>query len=188
MAVIQYSFKLPLRGESPAQEVYIPVFHDWIRTNAITDDVLVDVADYAHVQGGPGVLLVCHEGQYVIDRSRGAVGLAYHRRRGVATDDAVEGVAVSLGRLIRAARLLEVDPRLAGVLAFDTTRLEIRVLDRLRAGNDDAGWAMVAGPLQAAIATVWAGEVVLERAATDPRQPLTIHAQLPQRSLTQLVV
>lgn len=185
MTVIQYSFKLPLRGEPPAQDVYIPIFHDWIRTRAITDDVLVDVADYAHVQGGPGVLLVCHEGQYVVDRSRGAVGLAYHRRRGPTPDDAVQGAAVGLGRLLRAAKLLQADARVPG-LAFDTTRLEIRVLDRLRVGNDDAGWATVSGPLQQAIGQAWGGEVALERVATDPRQPLTIHARLPERSVAAL--
>lgn len=186
MTVIQYSFKLPVRGEPPAQDLFIPVFHDWIRTGALTDDVLVDVADYAHVQGGPGVLLVCHEGQYVVDRSRGAVGLAYHRRRGVAPADAVQGAAVGLSRLVRAAKLLAADTRLGG-LAFDTTRLEIRVLDRLRVGNDDAGWNLVRDPLRQAIGQAWAGEVALERVATDARQPLTIHATLPERAIAALV-
>ena len=53
--------------QSSASEPTIVVFHDWIRTRALDEDVLVDVADYGHVKGGPGVLLVCHEGHYVIE-------------------------------------------------------------------------------------------------------------------------
>lgn len=185
MSVIQYSFKLPLVTAPEDHNVWIPIFHDWIRTNAIDDDVLVDVADYAHVQGGPGVLLVCHEGQYVIDRSRGEVGLAYHRRRGVAPDDAVEGAAVALRRLVRAAKLLAKDERVSG-MEFDTTRLEVRVLDRLHVGNDEAGWGVVADPLKQAIAGVWGGEVTLVRADVESRQPLTVHATMGARGISDL--
>ncbi len=186
MSVIQYSFKLPMRGELLPQAAYIPVFHDWIRTALITDDVTIDVADYAHVQGGPGVLLVCHEGMYVVDRSRGECGLAYHRRRGVAPDDGVEGARVGLVRLVRAAKLLAGDARLPG-LSFDTTRLEIRVLDRLRVDNDAQGWERVEGPLRGAIGAVWGGEVTFEPVATDKRQPLTVHARLPERTIDALL-
>jgi hypothetical protein len=185
MSVIQYSFKLPLVTAPEDHDVWIPIFHDWIRTKAIDDDVLVDVADYAHVQGGPGVLLVCHEGQYVIDRSRGQVGLAYHRRRGVVPDDAVEGAAVGLRRLVRAAKLLAKDERVRG-MEFDTTRLEVRVLDRLRVSNDEAGWGIVKEPLQAAIASVWGGDVKLVRADVESRQPLTVHATMDARRVADL--
>lgn len=185
MSVIQYSFKLPLVSAPEDHDVWIPIFHDWIRTKAIDDDVLVDVADYAHVQGGPGVLLVCHEGQYVIDRSRGQVGLAYHRRRGVAPDDAVEGAAVSLRRLVKAAKLLVGDARTKDIV-FDTTKLEVRVLDRLRVANDDAGWGMVKEPLRGAIAGVWGGDVEVVRADVEARQPLTVHATMGARPVTDL--
>jgi hypothetical protein len=185
MSVIQYSFKLPLVSAPSDHNVWIPVFHDWIKTKAIDDDVLVDVADYAHVQGGPGVLLVCHEGQYVIDRSRGQVGLAYHRRRGVAPDDATEAAAVGLRRLVRAAKLLVADARTKDIV-FDTTKLEVRVLDRLHVGNDDAGWAAVSGAVQQAIAQVWGGDVAVARAEVEPRQPLTIHATMGARGISDL--
>jgi hypothetical protein len=185
MSVIQYSFKLPITSGPTDHEVWIPVFHDWIRTKAIDDDVLVDVADYAHVQGGPGVLLVCHEGQYVIDRSRGQVGLAYHRRRGVVPDDATEGAAVSLRRLVKAAKLIASDERTKSTV-FDTTKLEVRVLDRLRVGNDDAGWGLVREPLQAAIAGVWGGDVKVVRADVEARQPLTVWATMGARALGDL--
>lgn len=187
--LVNYAFKLPLRGEAPAIDELVVIFHDWIRTQALTDDVLVDVADYAHVQEGPSVLLVCHEGHYVLDRSRGSVGLAYHRKRGPAAATAGETAAVALRRLVRAARLLEHDERLRGRIAFDTTALEVRALDRLRAPNDAEGWEAFEAPVRAAIASVW-GEAPqsLVRDEGDERRPLTAHAKLSARTLSDLKV
>ncbi|MBK6917539.1 MAG: hypothetical protein IPH07_09080 [Deltaproteobacteria bacterium] len=189
MHVLNYGFKLAIVGpQTPALDDYIPVFHDWIRTGALTDDVMIDVADYAHVGEGPGVLLVCHEGHYVIDRSRGGVGLAYHRKRGQPAADAAATAGVALARVIRAARLLQAHASLAGRLSFDTGGLEVRVLDRLRAPNDDAGWERVRGPLHDAIAAAWGEPPVLERAAVDPRATLTVRARMAARPLAQLTI
>ncbi len=46
----------------------IPVFHPWIQTQAV-DGLLIDVADYSHMATGPCVLLVAHEGHYVLHRA-----------------------------------------------------------------------------------------------------------------------
>lgn len=182
MHVIQYGFKLPFVGAPPATELVTIAFHEWIRTTALPDDVMIDVADYAHVRGGPGVLLVCHEGQYVVDHSRGASGLAYHRRRGADAADAVDGVRVGLVRLLRAAARLAEDPRFDPAVQFDLGSLEIRVLDRLHVGNDDAGWAKVAEPLHAAVAEVWGSTPALTRVGGDPRLPLTVRATIAARA------
>lgn len=181
MHVIQYAFKIPFTSAAPQTELVTVAFHEWIRGNALGDDVMIDVADYAHVRGGPGVLLVCHEGHYVIDHSRGASGLSYHRRRGPETADAVEGPRTGLRRLLRAAAKLAEDPRFDPAVQFDLGSLEIRVLDRLRVGNDEAGWALVAEPLTAAIAELWGSAPVLERVVGDPRQPLTARASIAGR-------
>lgn len=185
--LVNYAFKLPLSRGAPTIDELVPIFHEWIRTRALTDDVLIDVADYAHVQEGPSVLLVCHEGHYVLDHGRGSVGLAYHRKRGPAAATPGETAAVALRRLIRAARLLEHDERLRGKIAFDTTTLEVRALDRLRAPNDAEGWEVLEGPVRDAIAAVW-GEPPqsLARDDGDPRRPLTAHARLPSRTLSDL--
>jgi hypothetical protein len=185
--LLAYGFKLPIVGAAPGSEQTIAVFHDWIRTHALTDDVLIDVADYGHVKDGPGVLLVCHEGHYVIDHGRGQLGLAYNRRRGAPAGTATETARIAVARLIRAARLLERDERVR--VAFDTTALEVRALDRLRAPNDDEGWAWIEAPVRAAITAVW-GEPPLElvRDDGDPRRPLTARAKLVARTLSDLAV
>jgi hypothetical protein len=159
---------------APSSDAVIPVFHGWIRESKITDDVLIDVADYGHVEHGPGVLLVCHEGHYVIDHRAGKPGLAYHRKRGPAGLTSNASFQVVLGRLLRAAELLAGEPTLAGQIAFDPSTLCVRVLDRLRAPNDDAAFA----ELNAAIADglrerFGALDLAIERDTKDPRDNLT---------------
>ena len=44
-------------GVSVRPREFVPVFHRWIQTQAVRDQLLIDVADYEHVPEGPGVLL-----------------------------------------------------------------------------------------------------------------------------------
>ena len=39
---------------------FIPIFHEWIKSRRLEDEVMIDVADYSHVPDGPGVILVGH--------------------------------------------------------------------------------------------------------------------------------
>ena len=44
--------------------------------------LLLDVADYKHVQEGPGIVLIGHEADYSLDLGGGRAGLVYDRNRG----------------------------------------------------------------------------------------------------------
>jgi len=166
-------------GAIPLAEI-VPVFHGWIRERRITDDVLIDVADYAHVADGPGVLMVCHEGQYVVDGRDGRWGLSYARKRGEAGTEVVARATTPLVRALRAARLLAHDPALASRFGFRTDEIEVRLIDRLHAPNDDATLEAIAPALAEAIAGIWgAPPNELVRTSTDPRAPLTVRASMP---------
>ena len=159
---------------APTADAIIPVFHGWIRDARIGDDVLVDVADYGHVENGPGVLLVCHEGHYVIDHRAGKPGLAYHRKRGPAGGNATAAFRVALDRLWTAAELLAAEPTLAGRIVFDKTVLCVRVIDRLRAPNEDGAFAEMNAALADGLRERFGAlDVAVERDTTDPREPLT---------------
>jgi hypothetical protein len=84
--------------------------------------------------------------------------------------------------LVRASKLLVADPRTKDIV-FETTKLEVRVLERLHVGDDDAGWAAVSGAIQQAITQVWGGDVAVVRAEVEPRQPLTIDATMGARAV-----
>ncbi len=57
---------------SVAPDAFVPVFHSWIRDNALPGHLLIDVADYAHVPDGPGTLIVSHEANIHLDQEDGA--------------------------------------------------------------------------------------------------------------------
>lgn len=123
----------------PATEValaeFIPIFHRWIQTRAV-DGLLVDVADYSHVDGGPGILLVAHEANYVIDCAAGRMGLACHRKRPL-PGDLPERMAEIARITFAASRELEEAPELGGRLQFGGDEFLLVADDRLLAPNTE---------------------------------------------------
>ena len=116
-----------------APQDVVPVFHRWIQTQAV-DGLLIDVADYSHLPTGPCVLLVAHEGHYVLDRSGDRLGLQYARRQPL--QGPLPDRLAALGRtLLRAGRLLEADPSLPGPVRFGGHEIECVANDRLLAPN-----------------------------------------------------
>ena len=59
---------------------FVPLFHGWIQRR-ILDGVPIDVADYAHVPDGPGVMLIGHEADRSLDLGEGRPGVLYQRKR-----------------------------------------------------------------------------------------------------------
>ena len=111
----------------------IPVFHRWIQTRAV-DGLLIDVADYTHLPTGPLVLLVGHEGRYVLDRGDDRPGLQYVRTQPL--DGSLETrLRIIAGMLVHAARLLETDATLPGPVRFRGDEIEWVANDRLLAPN-----------------------------------------------------
>ena len=58
----------------------IEVFHRWIQENCLPG-TLIDVHDYTHVPGGPGVLLVAHEWHLRTDEAGGRIGFEFESKR-----------------------------------------------------------------------------------------------------------
>ena len=111
----------------------IPVFHRWIQTRAV-DGLLIDVADYTHLPTGPLVLLVGHEGRYVLDHEDDRLGLQYVRTQPL--DGPLEArLRTVAGMLVHAARLLENDATLPGPVRFRADELDWVANDRLLAPN-----------------------------------------------------
>lgn len=111
----------------------IPVFHRWIRERA-TPELLIDVADYAHVPAGPGIMVIGHRAHYSVDNRGNRLGLLYNRLAGFdgSTQDRIRQAYEAA---LAAARQLELDPELGGSLQFDETDVEIWANDRLLAPN-----------------------------------------------------
>ncbi|HWA72458.1 MAG TPA: hypothetical protein VG937_08995 [Polyangiaceae bacterium] len=154
-------------------ESYIPVFHRWIRDNVL-NELLIDVVDYSHVPNGPEVVLLGHAADYVLDREGGRLGLLYSAKRVPATDEG--SFLPALRRAITASLLIEKEPGPVP-LAFRSDELLIRINDRLRAPNDDAGFRSVEPELKKALDRLYAGSAFELRRVGEPRDLLSIQVR-----------
>jgi hypothetical protein len=148
----------------------IPVFQRWIRDGVFADHLLIDVADYSHVHDGPGLILIAHEAHLGIERVGGKLGLRYSRKRdqpGPSADKLAEVVV----HLLTAAHLLEREPELG--LRFSAHRLELGVLSRLVASEDDASYARFEGALSQFLPEVYGGHRC-EISKSQERGPVTL--------------
>lgn len=125
---------------------FIPVLHRFIKDHKLPE-LLVDVANYAHVPRGPGVVLIGHGTDYFIDEGAGRRGLLFNRKRQAPA--AAVRLQDTFARALNAAILLEAEPGLAGKLKFDTSEFLFRISDRLVAPNNDATFVSVKDELSA---------------------------------------
>ncbi len=124
-----------IESGAPESEEVVPPFHQWIRDALIEGELLIDVADYAHVHEGPSVLLVGHGIDIAFDHGLGRPGIYVFRKRGFDGDlDA---------RIENALQILNV-----AVARFEkdfpevkfSDELSLSIVDRLHAPNTDAGF------------------------------------------------
>jgi hypothetical protein len=155
-------------------EAFIPIFHRWIRERLLPE-LVIDVANYAHVPEGPGVVLIGHESDYFMDQGGGRLGLLHNRKRPQSSVASAEGerpqsrtppadrLTDLARRTLHAARLLESDPALGGSLRFAPNELLLRINDRLAAPSSDATFASLQPELEALASRLFAAPFELTR-------------------------
>ncbi len=153
-----------------ALESLIPVFHRWIKDRVLTDDTLVDVANYAHVPEGPGVVLIGHGADYFLEEGGGRLGVLYNRKR--AEPPADERLRDAFRHAVHAALLLQREPMLG--LKFRSDEWLFRINDRLLAPNTEATFAAIRAELEAFCARTFEGATVQLTSVGTPRQLLSV--------------
>jgi hypothetical protein len=142
-------------------DAYVPVFHRWIR-ESLVPELLIDVADYAHVPDGPAVALIGHESDYVLDRADGRLGLLYVNKRGNVD------LPAALRRTLRAAELLNAETSLSERITFRTDELLLRVADRLNAPNNNDTYERLLPELRAGLESLYgSSRLELSRVGTE---------------------
>ncbi len=165
-------------------ELFVPIFHEWIREQTF-DLVMLDVADYAHAPVSPGIMLVCHEVSFALDRADGRFGLLAQRRIPI-DGDAVDAIDTTVRQVVELAARLEEDSRVAGKLRFDPSILRIEANDRLLAPNSDDGFREFAPLVRKGVHRACGGsEPIVERVENDPRDRLAVEARLDSASNIQ---
>jgi hypothetical protein len=120
----KFGVRLFLAGKTKPVVEFIPIFHGWIQRKALAGHQLIDVHDYSHVTGGPGILLVAHEANLNFDGQ----SLTYIRKQPAT-------LAEILAHARQAVKLLElpvgasfevfVNDRLATVTASDVAAVVV---------------------------------------------------------------
>ena len=109
------------------------VLHGWVQ-DQVCEELLIDVADYRHLDGGPGVMLIGHEANYSLDLADQKLGVRYNRKaplEGTNEDRLTQATCAALNAFNRLAS----DPKLAHQYIFNGTELQLFVNDRLLAPN-----------------------------------------------------
>lgn len=152
----------------------IGLFHRFIQEAALPG-LLIDVADYAHVPDGPGVLLVGHDVDYGLDLSGGRAGLLTTRKH-------LDGASLSASLRsalewgLRAVEAIEKDG--SSGLHIDPRAVTIQVVDRLAGPNDELAYQALAREAAPVLADLYGEKVEVSRAhAEDARKCLALRAE-----------
>jgi hypothetical protein len=167
--------KLLVRNqESVDLDPLIPVFHSWIQ-GQVCEELLLDVADYRHVQGGPGIILIGHEADYSLDNTDNRLGVRYNRKAvldGGNQDRLVQATRAALQASQRLQEGSTLDQKLK--LSFNGQEIEIFVNDRALAPNREDIRVAVKPDFQTFADRLFGGDEYSLSFDNDPRRLLKI--------------
>ena len=166
---------------------FIEIFHSWIQA---TDGVYHDVADYSHMQAGPGIVLIANNANVSIDESGNRRGLLFSQKAPLAGTNQEKLRTVLLSALEN-CRKLEAEPALRGKLRFAANEAVISLNDRLLGENSQETFDTVKGDIEAVAQQLFRGATVSLVRDSDARQCLNIRVEAAtsidlQQALTNL--
>jgi len=149
---------------------FIDIFHGWIQA---TDGDYHDVADYSHMQAGPGIVLIANNANVSIDESGGRRGLLYNHKAPLAGSNQEK-----LRTVVRAAlencRRLERESALTGKIKFSGDRVLVSVNDRLAVPNTRESFDALKPDLEAVAGRLFDGAGLALSYETDSRQRFSV--------------
>jgi len=168
--------KLALAGPAEVNlQPLIPVFHSWIR-DKVSDELLLDIADYQHVIDGPGIVLIGFQGDWSVDNTDHRLGVRYNRKTPLdgTNQDRLKQAA---REALTGARRLEAEASLDGKFRISGQEIEIFFNDRLLVPNNDATRKAVEPELESFLDKLFAGAEYTLSYAKDPRQLFGVTAR-----------
>ena len=148
-------------------KAFVLLFNDWIQA---ADREYYDIADYAHVEAGPGILLIAHEANISMDNTGNRWGLLYSRKQPLAGSNG-EKLQWVLKAALENCRRIEVASSLEGKVKFRADEALLLINDRLSAPNSEATFNALKADLEAAARALYGyADFVLERESENPRR------------------
>ena len=149
---------------------FIDVFHGWIQAG---DGDYHDVADYSHMQAGPGIVLVANDANVSIDETENRRGLLFCQKHPLDGSNQ-ERLSSVVAAALENCRKLEAEPALRGKLRFSPNEAVIWVNDRLAGTNTEPSFLELKSEIEPFGKKLYGGaEISLERDG-DPRQRLHV--------------
>ncbi len=156
-------------------EDFAPVFNGWIQGH-VTEELLIDVADYLHVRNGPGLMLIGHEADYSLDNRAGRLGLLYNRKAQL-EGSTQDKLAQAVRAVLTAAHLLVTE----NGLKFNAGDAQLIINDRLIAPNTAATFAALEPELRTFFDKLYNGAEYTLSNDTDPRERFTVNIKAGTR-------
>lgn len=178
-----YADIAPEVGSEGISDRLLEIFGRWRLEEG---EELMDLADYAHIPEGPGILLVGHRWQFGIDWAGSESSLFYSSRKGL-SGDLTARLSQALGGLFqKSVRLLSESSMSSGVTPR-TGELEIVFNDRLTFPNTDVGDATARPAVDAVVAKLYdSAPSVVREADTGKRLAYRVHSQQAPQSIEAL--
>ncbi|MDX1412303.1 MAG: hypothetical protein R3351_09115 [Nitrospirales bacterium] len=168
MELQNVNVKFYLEDESNLEpDEFNPIFQTWIQ-KGLTEELLIDVADYLHVPEGPGMILIGLEADYSLDHGDGRWGLKYNRKypqNGSNLDRLISALKTAL----LACQRLEEDEHLMGKIKFQTKEFEIFINDRALAPNSPETFEATQGEISQALRQLLGSTDFSLEVYSDPR-------------------
>lgn len=150
------------------------IFHEWIQKDQGDGELLLDVADYAHVPEGPGMMLIGHDSNYSLDFVLGGrAGLLYNRKTALSGEN-TDRLRDALRRALKACDRLEAHQHTQGALKFNRREILVLVNDRALAPNEADVFQRLKPDFDAVFGEVFADSHRLEFVEGDSRERFAV--------------
>jgi hypothetical protein len=146
---------------------FIEIFHGWIQAG---DGVYHDVADYSHMQAGPGIILIANDANVSIDENGNRRGLLFSQKSRLPGSNQ-ERLRTVLHSALENCRRLEEEPALRSKLRFTGNEAVISLNNRLLGANSQEAFDELKGDVEVVAGQVLGGaKFKLERDSDSSRR------------------
>ena len=149
---------------------FIEIFHGWIQA---TDGIYHDVADYSHMQAGPGIVLVANDANVSVDETENRRGLLFSQKSPLSGSNQ-ERLRTVFRAALENCRKLEDEPALRGKLRFAANEAVVSLNDRLLGSNSQQSFDEFQGEVEALAKQLYGDEEVRFERDADPRHRLNV--------------
>lgn len=150
---------------------FIEIFHRWIQAG---DGVYHDIADYSHMQAGPGIILIANDANVSIDENGNRRGLLFSQKSRLPGSNQ-EKLRTVLHSALENCRRLEEEPALRGKLRFAVNEAVISLNDRLLGANSQESFDEIKGDVEVVAGQLLSGAKFKLERESDSRQRLNVY-------------